>query len=200
MSETAEALSPLEAARVLAQARGYESDLRVRTSGITWMVWGLVTPAIFLSYAFASVVAPGAWWAGWLWAPWIGAGTLVTSALWRSAAIQFPALRTFTAAQFGLRFALVLLAYVVVFWLIPVRGPGEALIAVGLTWLSMGALGVMRVREKRRWVAIAAGSITAGVGLVLFLLRVPQDVAGTVSIVVSGAVPLAAGLWQTLRG
>lgn len=199
MTETE--MSPLEAAAALAKARTYEDDLRCRTSGLTWMIWGLVTPGIFLSYAFAAVVGADGPLVSFLWAPWIAAGVLATSALWRSVALSTSSLRGIAWRAFWLRFALVTLAYAVVLRVFPIDRPSAALLLVGLTWTAMGALGLWRPRPgvATSGVAIWAGLLTAGLGLALVLARLPIEVEGTVSIVASGAIPFGAGLWQTIR-
>lgn len=47
-----ETLTPQEAARVLTKARSWEDALEGRTAGITWMIWGIATPGIFVTYGF----------------------------------------------------------------------------------------------------------------------------------------------------
>lgn len=201
MTETTE-MSPLEAARVLAQARDYEADLRTRTGGITWMLWGLVSCGIFLSYAFVSVLGAGGFWMNFLWVPWVLAGILAMNALWRSAALSMPAIRTMRWKHFWIRFAAISAAYFVLLWFMPITGPAQALVFMGLSWLAMGVLGFLRSTTPAgpRWVCSTVGLLTAGIGGLLILLHPGIEVEGTLSIVASGAIPFVAGLYQTYRG
>lgn len=200
MTETAD-MTPLEAARVLSAARDYESDLRTRTNGLTWMIWGLVTPGLFLTYAFAAVagVPPGWWWSV-LWVPWVGAGILTSSALWRSAALTMPSLRTLGWRAFAVRFVLITAAYTALFFVAPIRGPEGGLLVVGLTWVAMSFLGYMRASRHGMLVALVAGGATAAVGLALLALKLPIEVGGTIAFFAAGAIPLSAGFYQTMRG
>ena len=51
-----ETLTPGEAARILTDTSRYEDNLVQRTEGLTAIIWGLVTPAIWTSYGFADAM------------------------------------------------------------------------------------------------------------------------------------------------
>lgn len=108
-------LSPQEAEAAIARLEAYAEPLAQRTGGITWMVWGIVTAGIFVTYEAALPAAAGNPVVWFLWTPWVAAGVAVTRALWHSVAIALdwpddPAERrrsalvglTITAAFFGL--------------------------------------------------------------------------------------------------
>ncbi len=87
-----EELSAGEAARVLDELGGYEETVSTKMMGVTWMIWGIAIPGIFLTYG------TGASWAsqaglGWLsavfWVPWIAAAAFATRSLWRTLALAF---------------------------------------------------------------------------------------------------------------
>ena len=92
-----ETLTPQDAARTIAKARSWEAALEGRTAGLTWMIWGIVSPAIFVTYGFAATLAtlagaqPG-WWMGLLWMPWVAMGIVATVALWKTAGLAAPQL------------------------------------------------------------------------------------------------------------
>lgn len=80
-------LSPEEAEQAIARLEGFAEPLEARTGGITWMVWGVVTAGIFVTYeaAFPAVAGNPLAWV--LWTPWVAAGVAVTRALWNSVAL-----------------------------------------------------------------------------------------------------------------
>ena len=83
-----ETLSHSDAARILSRASAYEGALRQRTEGITLMVWGIVTSALFVTYGFASLLDAAEAAYALLWLPWVALGTVTSAALWRSAALS----------------------------------------------------------------------------------------------------------------
>lgn len=89
MSETSngEPLTVPGALKTIARLESLEPGLRLRTEGITWMIWGLVMAAIFFAYATLGAAYGENFpaWGEWMWAPWVAAGMTATYALWRSA-------------------------------------------------------------------------------------------------------------------
>ena len=81
-------LSPQQAAQALADIAGYEEGLTARVGGLTCMVWGIVSAAIFVTYGVAADVHP-MWIMGFLWLPWTAAGIAVTAAAWKLHALTF---------------------------------------------------------------------------------------------------------------
>src|SRR5439155_15344138 len=69
-----------------------------RTAGLTWMIWGVVAPAIFVTYSLAGLVVAqdpaAARLFPILWIPWAGLGLLTTASLWRSVGLVIPVDRT----------------------------------------------------------------------------------------------------------
>jgi hypothetical protein len=88
MHESNGALSPLQAAAEIGRVAQWSEKLSGRIEGLTWMFWGVVSAAIFTSYAFAAStserVPP---WIGVLWVPWVTVGLLFTTPLWRAAGV-----------------------------------------------------------------------------------------------------------------
>jgi hypothetical protein len=78
-------LSPQQAAQALADIAGYEEGLSARVGGLTGMVWGLVSAAIFVTYGTAPDLPM--WLMPFLWVPWTAVGIAITTAAWRLHAI-----------------------------------------------------------------------------------------------------------------
>jgi hypothetical protein len=78
--------TPTNALQTLERLENYEESLTYKVGGLTWMVWAVAVPGIFLTYN----VAPESW--TWqfalLWIPWILVSSLVTGGLWRTHAIS----------------------------------------------------------------------------------------------------------------
>lgn len=193
-------LTPQEAARVISRAQSWERALQSRTEGVTWMIWALVTPAIFLTYAFASVVAGDGWWFALLWAPWVAMGSLATAVLWRTAALAHPPLDSpqdrRSAALWGIGIgSLMFVAFLVIH-------PDSGLYplgAVGFMWAAMGIVNPYRSSREGRIVSVLTGGALLVIAIALALLRLPIEASGTITIVASGVVPLAAGVWHATR-
>lgn len=85
-------LSAGEATRVLDELSGYEETVSAKMMGITWMIWGIAIPGIFLTYgtgAFWADQVGASWLLAVFWIPWVAAATLATRSLWRSLALAF---------------------------------------------------------------------------------------------------------------
>lgn len=196
-----ETLTPTDAARILAETSHYEHNLVQRTEGLTAIIWGLVTPAIWMTYGFADsmgvLVMP---WDSLLWLPWVAAGALTTTVLWRSAALSHPGIADRGGLQRWLRWGGMVLLLSLGFYLVRPMDPASPLIIVGLSWFAMGAFNVwgMSTRGRRLWAG--CGALLVVTGLALMLAHVPMNVAGVTAVFVTGVVPFSAGLWQTLQG
>lgn len=201
-----ETLTPQEAARALAKAQSWEAALENRTAGVTWMIWGIVMPGLFLSYAFVGVLTefegidPPGWFWGTLWMPWIAMGVVATVFLWKTAALAAPAFddpkegRRIMWAMFALG-ALLSAAFAVLrpeSGIVPLGG-------VGIMWFVAGALNLWRTSMESRVVTMTVGSLLLAVAVALAAFGAPVEVHGTVTIVASGVVPFGAGLWHVLR-
>lgn len=191
----------------------YEEPLRQRTEGLTWMIYGLASPAIFLTYhAFYSLV-PGPYptWANWmalvLWVPWIAAASVTSGLLWRSAALTAPAIvedepsgwvvtaawLAAIAVAFGGVFAL---TYLVSRSVAP---SAYFLLWLGAAWAIMGATNVYKSSPTGRRVSTIIGLATALVGLAVALGTTDDDAATVVAMIASGVFPLLGGGWQATR-
>src|SRR5207244_11074095 len=95
-----EGLTPQAAVVEIRRIEGLHGALARRASGLTWMIWGIVAPAIFVSYALLGILV------GFpsdgdgshalrvlfpvLWAPWAAIGLVATATLWRSVGLVIP--------------------------------------------------------------------------------------------------------------
>lgn len=198
--------SPADAARDLQALRAFDVGLRQRTEGISWALWGLVTAGIFLTYGYAGSHFGHAWpfWATQIWLPWVAAGSALSAALWRSAALTAPA-----AAERGVRgwihlltWTLLILAVICIAFFLRtgIREPVMALLGVGAVALFMGATNLLRYTPTGRLVAVTAGAAMVGAALLEVLLDAGYDAATLVGATVGGCAFLLGGLYETLRG
>jgi hypothetical protein len=196
MSET---LTTDEAARLVAEARRWEGSLRQRTEGITWMVWGIATAAMFLSYDWMGRGHAPAWVFAVLWIPWVLAGNLTSYALWRSAALtQDPEVAPLgTRRHLGLIVLFVVVFALMAFVLRPTSWSVPMVVA-GILWASLG-LVIPRMSPRGKVVSAAVGLGVVAAALALSLLPLPESWAGTLAVLVIGTFALGGGFWQTLR-
>lgn len=228
MTSPAEAppLTPLQALEEVRGALRVEESLRSRTEGLTWIVWGLVSAATFLTFEAVTSLYYGntpfaqdvpyeeqraPWWTGGLWVPWLLIGILTTYALWRSAALASPAV-----AERGPRHLVVLVGWVAAVaagWTLALLALPDAnvstfpVLGLGTAWIFLGALNLYRGSRRGRLVATAIGAAIFLLGFVMAATVSPHAsvdrsaaVVGLFGAVVTGLVPFAGGLWQTLRG
>lgn len=90
-----EPLTPQRALAEISRIEALHGALARRTTGLTWMIWGIVAPAIFMTYSFAAhaIGESGPYIAGLfplLWVPWALLGLATTGALWRSVGLVVP--------------------------------------------------------------------------------------------------------------
>jgi hypothetical protein len=180
MDDDDAALTPLEAASALREVAGWSGSLRAKTEGLTWIFWGVVAPAIFLTYALAATLAPDAPWTGLLWLPWASLGLLFTALLWRSTRVA-ASRPTVSARELAVHAGLFLLAMAgAVVLVFAARVPLAPTTAVGA---GLGLLvAMLGVREAA---APAGGSralglvqILGGVALVGFAVSEALALAG----------------------
>lgn len=192
-----ETMTPTEAARVLADASRYEDALVQRTEGLTIMVWGFVTPAIFLTSAAFGATRVGSW----LWIPWVVAGAATTNLVWRSAALSA---RSPSWERPGLGLAIRWLGFVLLmtlaFFVFQPESFGAALVIVGLAWAAMAALDLWGMTPRGRVVWAACGVALLVAGAALLAIRPSFETALGVAVAVTAGAPLLAGGYQTLRG
>lgn len=198
-----ETLTPNDAARILAETSRYEDNLVQRTEGLTAIIWGLVTPAIWMTYGFAAFVGGGAlpaWVWGILWIPWVAGGGLASVAIWRSAALSQPAARFEKGWSYFFRWLAFVVALSVAFYFFQPTDPSSPLIIVGIGWLGMAGLNIWSTSTTGRRLWMSCGALLALTGVALFAFHASEAVASIAAIVVSGMIPFAAGFWQTLQG
>src|SRR5438552_8302581 len=166
-----ETLTPGEAARILADTSRYEDNLVQRTEGLTSILWGFVTSAIFLTYGLGAVangLTP--WIASVLWIPWIAAGFLATWALWRSASLSGSV--PWSGAdhrRIYVRAAFVTVVLAAMFAILRPHTAATPLVIVGLMWTAMALFNVYRSSPRGRllWAGSGVTLAVAGLGLIL---------------------------------
>lgn len=208
--------TPLEALPLLSRALTYEDSLRRRTEGITWAIWGIVLALVFFMYAGAGALGEdgGPLWLTLLWVPWVLAGSVLTWALWRTAALSFGASER---RPVGLVVTLAWTGAIVVGLGAMALGPqlpnpeNSALLSVGIAWLLMGGTNMFRATPvgRRATLFIGAATLVFGLGF-SFLLPPPawgsasEDMMRFAHDLLRGAAaalaPMTLGLWQALRG
>lgn len=180
-------LSPQEAIEKIDRVDQLHHALEQRTSGVTWMVWGIASAAIFVTYSYVGVVVDA--YATqmralfpFLWIPWVLLGLLVTRSLWRSAGLVVPIQQRSLDRQgilLGLLFVGLisagLLGVQALGW--PLLEPAVALVGVGAATGLMGILGLTATSRFERRGAMIAGTLLVVVALVTTAL-VPADGTG----------------------
>lgn len=193
MSEHAAAdptdLDAREAAQTIGRLQDVDDALVRRTAGVTWMIWGLVAPAIFVTYAAFGEPIRGsriAFLEGFLWAPWTLLGALATSAAWETAGTALPGLRGYDArrAAVGLLVFLVpIFAALAVADLVgaPAGVVEDVAVLAGLGGgaLAAGATGLVAPDQASRRLFLAGGAFLLAVaaGSLYVLAGVPLEVA-----------------------
>jgi hypothetical protein len=200
-------LSPAEAAAAIRDTRGLDAMLRRRTSGLMWMLWGLITPGIFMTFGFASASVDGfAWWIPLLWVPWAVLGIGMTAMLWRSVRLVLPMARQRPRREVVSHVLLFLVVVVGSAWTtvlldLPVHPPAVALGGLGVVSMLFGIFGILTEDAIERRVRFLTG-----LGLVIVAGLIMWLVPGLTAIVfITGAVAALAafygsGLWMVLRG
>ncbi len=208
--DTSEA-GPLTPAMAVDEIRRIETlhgALARRTTGLTWMIWGVVAPAVFVTDALATLAAeqgalPFAAFP-FLWVPWAALGLLATASLWRSVGLVIPVDRTRCGRAWFLTGAVIVALIAAGILAIrltgaPVAELAGALAGLGIAAAVLGAAGVNSTApgDRRLWVAggalmalvALAGSLLAGGDLVL-----ARAAFAVISPVTSGLVFFGGGL------
>lgn len=208
-------LTALEAAQVMRDMDRIDERLQARVHGLTWMVWGLVAPAIFMTYAFAATrvadlpIDAHVPWFGLLWAPWAVLGLVFTALLWRSVGFVLPgkgiagrelALHAgfFLAATIGL----VVLAIVTD---LPVYPPTIVLTGIGLVTTVLGTRDAFAGNAREGTFQAAVGALLMGFAVFeAIVLAGPSSVttlatASFWNVFASAAGLGAIGLFRVLR-
>lgn len=187
--EPGDGLTPQEAVEHIERVDQLHEALEQRTSGITWMIWGIAVAAIFVSYSYVGVVAEvydpaAASLNSWLWLPWVLLAVVATRQLWHSAGLvleidtdgfDLEGLATgaiFMGLSFGGIFAVQELG-------VPLLEPAIVLLAIGVATGLVGVLGLTTTSSFERRIATAGGILLVAVAL------------GTTALVPSGGIGYA---------
>ena len=208
-------LTPQAAAAEITRIEALHGALARRTAGMVWMVWGIVAPAIFMTYSFVFHAVPGGSFAGiwWtlplLWIPWAAMGLVATNTLWHSAALVLPHDRTRSGSQYVVTGAvivgLIVVGMIVIHLLVaPIAELAWALTAIGIgvTLLAVLGININDATERRMW--IVGGILlvaTALVGSLAFVgsLAAARDAFAVISPLASALVMFGGGLYLTSR-
>lgn len=182
-------LNAHDALHALGDLPRYEEKLEMRTGGLTCMVWGLAIAGIFMTYAAAGqwLEDLGAYWVfSVLWVPWVVAGSVTSSTLWRSHAVTLrrePDARQGWLVSVGITVAFLVVA-AVLFVVLDVGGVFKWTIH-SIMALSSGVIAVgLGVFTRRHWGVGSRNLILAGMAIA----------AGAVALGLSGASETASGL------
>lgn len=180
-------LSPEEAVEEIERVDRMHDALEQRTSGLTWMVWGIAIAAIFVSYSYVGVIADAYDPAAssldpFLWIPWVVLAVLTTRALWRSAGLVLPIepggldLESLLVGVLfvGLSYGGILAVQELG---VPLLEPAVVLVAVGVATGLVGILGLTTTSRFERRAAVVAGALLVVVALATTAL-VPSDGIG----------------------
>ncbi len=210
-----ERLTTQDAANEIARMEGLHGALARRTAGMVWMVWGIVAPAIFMTYSFVFHTLPtgsfaGVWWIlPLLWIPWAAMGLVATTTLWRSAALVLPRDRTRSGSQYVVTGAvivgLIVIGMAVIHILVaPIAELAWALTAIGIgvTLLAILGVNINDATERRMW--IVGGVLLTAIALLGSLvfvgsLAAARDAFAIISPLASGIVLFGGGLYLTSK-
>jgi hypothetical protein len=212
MASNEEPLTARTAAETIGRLEGVHAAMERRTSGLTWMVWGLATPAIFLSYGFAG--AAGAWeesattwWATFLWVPWVAMGVAATIGLWRSVGLVVPTDHR-AGRRGGILFMLLFLGFIFLGFTLRetlqlnLHESSMVLLMVGAANVTIGSFGSICTDRVERALWIGTGvALAAMAGVTSAVFGPDQHSAVTVTAAASVAVAyFGSGLYQVTRG
>lgn len=185
LSTTTEVYTPGDAMAEITKLEDVHEALKRRTVGLSWMVWGIVAAAIFVSYSFvgfvAEVEAPeAATLFPFLWLPWVLLGVLTNRLLWRSVGLVI-ALDPAEGAKWGILTMVLFLGLIfggmalVAALDVPITEPATVLMAMGLATGLLGAVGGSESYD--RGLALAGGAVLVVVALAATLLVGDGDTA-----------------------
>ncbi len=207
-----ERLTPQAAVAEIQRIENLHGALARRASGLTWMIWGIVAPAIFVSYSLLGVLVGTYHFLALLfpllWIPWAAVGIAATATLWRSVGLVIPV----RSARIGEGIITGVIIVGIIFagfaaisvTRAPLVAPAWVLTALGLSLVLVGLLGfnVNNAAERRLW--IVGGILllaTALVGTVLIgadtLLA--NQLFTLISPIASASVFFGGGLFLTAR-
>ncbi|MBI2077119.1 MAG: hypothetical protein HYT80_01930 [Euryarchaeota archaeon] len=206
MREKPPEFSVREALASINTLEGIEPLLRARTEGLTTMLWGLITAAIFFSYQVVHAGAghEGNMWLGFLWLPWVAAGISGTVVLWRSALVSagqgagwrrglrggLPFIAIFLVVLAG-----ALLAYFVIGDLGRLHEPGYMTLVLGVAAFGLAAAPIPRSTRITRIVHVVAGLLAVFAALmVAYVVRPAAEDTAFLAQTLVGAFSVG-GAW-----
>ena len=213
-----ERLTAHAAVAEIRRIEGLHGALARRASGLTWMIWGIVAPAIFVSYALLGILV------GFpsdgdgshalrvlfpvLWAPWAAIGLVATATLWRSVGLVIP--RRSAQRWEGLLTGAIIVGIIfagfaaIAVAKVPVAEFAWVLTAQGVGVVTVGLLGLNcnDATERRLWIlggillmaAALVGSLLLGGDILL-----ARQWFTLISPLTSGLVLFGGGLYLTSR-
>lgn len=196
------ALSPQQAAQALADIAAYEDELGTRVGSLTGMVWGIVSAAIFTTYAMAADIQPR-WLLPFLWLPWTLAGVTVTMAAWKLHAVSLR--REHDGRRmwlWNLGFSAIFLAAVVLLNVLDVKDGAFSYMLV-VNGIVAFVIVVAASRASGRWAAVpmvAAGMVLIAGAFVLPALTSSAQAMGLASAALVGISFVGASLVSFVRG
>lgn len=197
MSET---MTPQEAAATIASTTRWEGSLARRVEGLTWMVWGIAMPGMFVSYGFADALGASDLVMALLWIPWVALANVVTIALWRTAALTARAeIPTRRSKRWLLLGAVYLVVFALMNWLSTDDTWVTPMVLIGVVWSLLGLL-IPRMSAQGRVVSAVVGVSVALAAVGVAALPLGEHAAGAAATAAIALIPLGGGLWQVLRG
>ncbi len=207
-----ERLTPQAAVAEIRRIEGLHGALARRASGLTWMIWGIVAPAIFVSYSLLGILVGTyhllAVLFPLLWIPWAAVGIAATATLWRSVGLVIP-VRSARIRE-GIVTGVIIVGIIfagfaaILLTRAPLVAPAWVLMALGLGLVLVGILGfnVNDAAERRLW--IVGGIVLLATALIGTLLiggdtLLANQLFTLISPIASALVFFAGGLSLTTR-
>jgi hypothetical protein len=209
-----EPLTPQRALAEIGRIEALHGALARRTTGLTWMIWGIVAPAIFMTYSFvgAAIIAfdaPVAFLYPILWIPWALLGLGTSGVLWRSVGLVIPVDRLRSLREGLLTGALivgVIVGGMVLLFHVgfPIPENAMALLGLGAGTTVAGLLGLNSVDAtgRRLWVLGGLLLVSIALGGTFLLggdLALSRRTFSVIAPLAIGLVFFGGGLYLTSR-
>jgi hypothetical protein len=193
-------LSAREAARVVGEAHAWDAALKRRSEGAIWMVWGIVTPAMFVSYGYAAASHVPDWVFAMLWAPWTALGVLTTIAISRVVRAHAPPAPRVRETRVLVGVALVTLAFTLLGALLRPTNATAPLMIDGAVWTFAAAVNAFRFTWEGRVMLAATGVGCLLVAGAMMLVHPGDDAQGLVATFTTGVLAIGTGFARVLKG
>jgi hypothetical protein len=193
-------LTARDAARVVGEAHAWDAALKRRSEGAIWMAWGIVIPAIFVSYGYAAASRAPDWVFATLWAPWTAAGILTTIAIQRVVRAHAPPEPPALQKRVLVGVAVVALAFTLMGAVLRPTNPTVPLMIDGAVWTFAAAMNAFRFTWEGRVMMAVTGVGCLVVAGALWLLHPSDDAQGLAATLATGVLALGTGFWRVLKG